>query len=283
MMDVVKFRLYCFAACAFLVMFSTIASAQSSRVYLGMDRNDYPGDATMKSLRQTFAFTGYWLNNPPGTNQNSWPGHRAALDAMGYGFLLLFNGREYAQIKAAGDAARLGATDATAAVQSARSEGFPRRAILFLDQEQGGRMLPEQRAYIHAWADGVVRGGYRAGVYCSGIPFRESGKVTIVTANDIRDNAGRRELHFFVSNDQCPPSPGCVFRRSPPRPAESGVNFANIWQYAQSPRRPAMTSACSETYAADGNCYAPGFATGSGVHLDLDSADSPDPSRGRTR
>ncbi len=47
-------------------------------------------------------------------------------------------------------------------------------------------MLPEQRAYIHAWVDGVVRGGYRAGIYCSGIPFRESSVVSIVTANDIR-------------------------------------------------------------------------------------------------
>ena len=30
-------------------------------------------------------------------------------------------------------------------------------------------MLPEQRAYIHAFVDGVVKGGYGAGVYCSGI------------------------------------------------------------------------------------------------------------------
>ena len=56
-------------------------------------------------------------------------------------------------------------------------------------------MLPEQRAYIHAWVDGVVRGGYRAGVYCSGIPFRESSTVSVVTANDIRDHAGGREIH----------------------------------------------------------------------------------------
>ena len=72
-------------------------------------------------------------------------------------------------------------------------------------------MLPEQRAYIHAWVDGVVRGGYRAGVYCSGIPSRESAAVSVVTANDIRDHDGGRDIHFFVSNDQCGPSPGCVF------------------------------------------------------------------------
>ncbi len=237
----------------------------------------------MKTLRQTFAFTGYWLNDPPGENQNSWQGHRQSVAALGYGFLLLFDGREYAVIKASGDAARLGASDAAAAVQSAQREGFPQRAIIFLDQEQGGRMLPEQRAYIHAWADGVVRGGYRAGVYCSGIPFRESSKISVVTANDIREHADGRDLHFFVSDDHCGPSPGCVFPQPPPRPADSGVAFANVWQYAQSPRRPEMTAACRQAYAADGNCYAPGFSPNSGVHLDVDSADSLDPSHGRTR
>ena len=256
---------------------------QLPTTFLGMDRNEYPGDAAMKTLRHTFAFTGYWLNNPPGESQNSWQGHHQVIDTMGFGFLLLFNGREYAAIKASGDATRLGMNDAAAAVQSARRESFPKRAIIFLDQEQGGRMLPEQRAYIHAWADAVVREGYRAGIYCSGIAFRESSKILVVTADDIRENAGGRELHFFASNDHCGPSPGCVFRQPPPRPADSGVAFANVWQYAQSPRRPDMTAACRQTYAADGNCYAPGFAPNSGVHLDVDTADSADPSQARTR
>src|SRR5262249_46776126 len=159
-------------------------------------------------------------------------------------FLLLFDGREYKELKASGNAARVGAGDATAAVEAAKQEGFPKRAIIFLDQEQGGRMLPEQRAYIHAWVDSVVQGGYRAGVYCSGIPFRESPGTSVITAEDIREHAGSREIHFFVSNDQCPPSPGCVFRKPPAKPSESGVNFAEAWQFAQSPRREEMTTAC---------------------------------------
>jgi hypothetical protein len=282
MMDGVNSRLHWSAAIVFLASLTITAHVQSRPTYLGMDRNEYPGDSAMKTLRKTFVFTGYWLNNPPGEAQNSWQGHRQAVEKMGYGFLLLFNGREYAAIKASGNAARLGANDAAAAVQSAQREGFPPRAMIFLDQEQGGRMLPEQRAYIHAWADGVMRGGYGAGVYCSAIPFRESSHVSVVTANDIRDHAGGRELKFFVSNDQCGPSPGCVVRRPPPRPTDSGVALANVWQYAQSPRRPEMTAACRQTYAPDGNCYAPGFSPNSRVHLDLDSADSSDPSHGRT-
>lgn len=257
--------------------------AQAQSTYLGMDRNDYPGEANMQLLHQTFTFTGYWLNNPPGADRNSWEGKRRQLQSMGFGFLLLFNGREYRDLKASGDAAGVGSRDAAKAVRAAESEGFPKKAILFLDQEQGGRMLPEQRAYIHAWIDGVVKGGYRAGVYCSGITFRESSKVSVVTAVDIRDNAGGRQIHFFISNDHCGPSPGCVFPSVPPKPAASGVAFADIWQYAQSPRRPEMTAACRQTYAPDNYCYPPGIAPSSGVHTDVNSANSPDPSQGRSQ
>jgi hypothetical protein len=143
-------------------------------------------------------------------------------------------------------------------------------------------MLPEQRAYIHAWVDGVVKGGYRAGVYCSGIAFRESPTVSVITANDIRENAGKREIHFFISNDQCPPSPGCAFPTTAPAPNASGLAFAEVWQYAQSPRRPEVTAACRRTYAADGNCYPPGVAPSSGLHIDVNTADSADPSRSGT-
>jgi len=260
-----------------------IAPAVVAQSYLGMDRNDYPGDATMRSLRQTFAFTGYWLNNPPGADRNSWKGKRPALQAMGYGFLILFNGREYKELKASGNAAGMGTRDAATAAQAASAEGFSQNAILFLDQEQGGRMLPEQRAYIHAWVDGVVKAGYRAGIYCSGIAFRESPKVSVITANDIRENAGRREIHFFIGNDQCPPSPGCVYRTTAPSPVASGLAFAEVWQYAQSPRRPEVTEACHATYASDGNCYPPGVAASSGLHIDIDAAGSPDPSSGVKR
>jgi Domain of unknown function (DUF1906) len=258
-----------------------ICLPMSAQTYLGMDRNDYPGFANMTAMRKTFAFTGYWLNNPPGASSNTWQGKRKTIEAMGYGFLLLFNGREYRQLKASGNAAQVGSNDAAVAVKAAAREGFPKGAILFLDQEQGGRMLPEQRAYIHAWVDGVAYAGYRAGVYCSGIPFRESNTVSVVTANDIRDHDGGREIHFFVSNDQCGPSPGCTFPKTPPAPTSSGVPFADAWQFAQSPRRPEITAACRQTYAPDGNCYPPAVSESSVVHVDVDTANSSDPSHAR--
>jgi len=86
--------------------------------YIGFDRNDYPGDANLKILRQTFSYSGYWLNNPPGAKTNSWTGKRKTLQAAGFGFLVLFNGRTYAEIRRAGDAAKLGTSDAAAAVRA---------------------------------------------------------------------------------------------------------------------------------------------------------------------
>ncbi len=197
------------------------AQGQSQTSYLGFDRNEYPADTNLKTLRQTFAYTGYWLNNPPGISSNSWAGHRAAVEAAGFGFLVLFNGRLYAELKNVARATQLGDSDAQAAAAAAQREGFPRATIIFLDQEQGGRMLPEQKAYIYAWVDGVTSVGFRAGVYCSGMASPDEGHV--VTAEDIREHAGEgaratRQIVYWVTNDACPPSPGCTFPQHPPKP-----------------------------------------------------------------
>ncbi len=249
--------------------------------YLGFDRNDYPGDSSLQLLRGKFSFAGFWLNNPPGANTNSWTGKRRVVQELGFGFLVVFNGRTFAQIKEAADATKLGASDGAMAVSSARHEGFPAGTIIFLDQEEGGRLLPEQRDYLHAWADAVQSAGFGAGVYCSGIAYREGSGATVVTAEDIRQNAGGRRLAYWVANASCPPSPGCVLPSKLPNPAASGVSFADVWQFAQSPRRVEFSSGCPANYSKDGNCYPPG-AEAERLHVDLDVGISTDPSRGRT-
>jgi hypothetical protein len=283
-----------FAMILFLVTILCGASASSgSTAFLGFDRNKYPGDANLKLLKQTFSYAGYWLNAPPGESTNTWAGHRAVVESAGFGFLVLFNGRLYAQLRTISNAQHLGQSDAAAAVASAKREGFPAKTIIFLDQEQGGRMLPEQKAYIYAWVDAVTSAGFRAGVYCSGQPAPDDGNV--VTAVDIRDHAGNvapgqnagrsaratREITYWVTNDACPPAPGCAFPPHPPNPAQSGVNFAEIWQFAQSPRRRDVAAHCPN-YNHDGNCNAPdGEALG--LHIDVNTANSPDPSHARNR
>lgn len=259
---------------------ATRSEGAPALTYLGFDRNIYPGDAALRLLKQTFSFCGYWLNVPPGETSNTWQGKRQVLTSSGFGFLVLFNGRLDRQLKSISNSRTVGMRDAAVAVQAARKEGFPGGTIIFLDQEEGGRMLPEQREYVYAWVDAVNASGYRAGVYCSGIPAREKGGATIITANDLQDNANGRKIVFLVYNDSCPPSPGCAFPRDPPSPQQSGVPFASVWQFAQSPRRREITARCPSKYGADGNCYAPLFQPTDGLNIDINSADSPDPSAG---
>jgi hypothetical protein len=251
--------------------------------YLGFDRNNYPGDQNLKVLRQTFSFTGFWLNHPPSAKTNTWSGKRKTLQSAGFGFLVLFNGRLFNELKSISYASKLGKSDAQTAAVAARREGFPAGTIIFLDQEQGGRMLPEQKAYIYAWVDGVTAGGFRAGIYCSGISAEKEGGEDIVTADDIRQNAGARKIVFWVTNDGCPPSPGCAFPKRAPSPLDSGIRFADIWQFAQSPKRPEVAASCPADYNPDGNCYPPGVSVADRIHIDVNTSTTDDPSHGRTR
>lgn len=252
---------------------------ETSTAYLGFDLNLFPGEQALGVLRKTFAFGGYWLSPPPGERTNTWTGKRQAMKNQGLGFLLLDRGRETRELRTMSQARERGGVDARNAVAAAKSDGFPRKAILFLDIEEGGRLPETYHAYLRAWAEGIESAGYRAGAYCSGMPVVEGGGVTITTADDIRAHAPSTDFTFFVFNDACPPSPGCVFSVHPP-PARSGIPYASLWQFAQSPRRKQFTAHCAPGYHADGNCYAPGDSAHAWF-LDLDSATSADPSNGR--
>lgn len=257
-------------------------------VYSGFDRNDYPGDGVMASMHNRFAFTGYWVTDPPGETTNSWMGKRGLLRQQGWGFLVLANGRLDAEILKAQKGghghsvispAELGRKDAAIAVAAAQREGFPAHTILFLDQEEGGRLLDEQAGYLLGWTEAVAATDFRPGVYASGQPVPDEPGKTITTIDHIRSRVQSDHLHeiaMFDAQDACPPAPGCVVQ--PPPLDASGEPGLIAWQYAQSPRRPDITKACARTYASDGNCYATGFST---IFLDMDAASSADPSHGR--
>lgn len=260
-----------------ILMFFALCGAElgaQQTAFLGFDRNGYPGDAALPALHATFAYTGYWLNNPPGTTRNSWQGHRSTLVQAGFGFLVLFNGRLDSQLQR-GDAAALGTRDGAAAVNAAHAEGFPTGTLIFLDMEEGGRMLPEQAAYLFAWAAAVRQSEMRPGVYCSGQPVNEGHGVTITTAADIRARQPF-PIALWVAQDACPPAPGCT-PHAPPV-GQSGTSDAVVWQFAQSPRRPEITRACAASYARDGNCH---VSAAPGLNIDLNTATTADPSGGR--
>ena len=304
---------------------TAVRTASTARTYAGFDSNLYPGDDQLQRLRRSFDYAGYWLSPPPGATATTWRGKRELLEQHGFGFLVLYNGRLEKEIadfsrshhgqpgNGISPPAALGAADAKLAVIAARREGFPAGTILFLDQEEGGRLTEPQTAYLFAWAKGVREGGFRAGAYCSGIPVLE-GKGSITTAQDIvakekaavaaedakaeirtgkataaQAKAGKAEdeaIALWVYNDACPPAPGCVVPPRMPEPGLSGMESAEVWQYAQSPQRRPIASACPGYNKADNNCYLPGVDRGAKAMgeplLDLDTATSADPSHGRT-
>lgn len=254
-------------------------AAESRRSYLGFDRNIYPGDASLPILRKSFAFTGYWLSPPPGEKRNTWKRKRELLLSHGFGFLVLYRGRDSIELKNEADAREKGTKDSRDAAAAAKEEGFAAGTIIFLDIEEGGRLPATYHAYLRAWSEELAHAGFLTGVYCSGIPVKEERGVTLTTAEDIRGRASSHEPLIWTYNDACPPSPGCAFPENPPAPSASGISYALVWQFAQSPRRREFTASCPAKYARDGNCY----ALGDSAHawfLDVNTATSADPSGG---
>lgn len=246
--------------------------------YLGFDRNDYPGDDAMNLLRRDFAFTGYWLGNPPEEKTNSWSGKRELLRSQGFGFVLLFAGPTSSQLRDEPYTRKRVADDTQTAAAAARREGFPSGSVIFLDMEEGGRLPSTYVTYLKVWASELERLGFRPGVYCSGIPIDEGGGLSLITADFIREQIKPLELEYWIYNDSCPPSPGCVKPLDPPAPSKSGVAYAHIWQFVRSPRDKETSRHC-RGYAKDGNCYA-ALDTAHKFHLDVNSATSADPSGG---
>ena len=255
--------------------------SETHGAYLGFDSNIYPGDVALPVLRKTFAFTSYWLSPPPLEKINTWLGKRELVRSQGFGFLVLYRGRASSELKKPEDAGRTGGQDASSAAGAAKREGFPANTIVFLDIEEGGRLSPAYHSYIQGWLATLTALGYQGGFYCSGIPWKEDAHTIITTADDISSDLRPKSRAFSIwaYNDTCPPSLGCSFPQNPPPPSESGIGYATVWQFAQSPRRKEVTSKCAATYHRDGNCYAPGD-TAQAWMLDVNSANSQDPSHG---
>ncbi|HKW33570.1 MAG TPA: glycoside hydrolase domain-containing protein [Candidatus Acidoferrum sp.] len=255
---------------------ASTAQQAPQHYYLGFDRNDYPGDEAMKLLRRDFAFTGYWLGNPPEETTNSWTGKREFLRSQGFGFVLLFAGPASGQLLDEAYTRKRVADDTQTAVAAARREGFSAGSVIFLDIEEGGRLPSTYVTYLKTWASELERLGFRAGVYCSAIPVDEGGGSRLVTSDFIREQIKPAGLVYWVYNDSCPPSPGCSPPQDPPAPSKGGSAYAQIWQFVRSPRDKETARRC-RGYAKDGNCYA-ALDAAHRFHLDLNSATSPDPS-----
>lgn len=191
--------------------------------YLGFDTMDYPGDSAMQSwwTGTPFEFCGFYLGGPYYNfgQASPWIPKRNYLRGLGYGFLVLYLGR---QSDSSNLTSAQGVTDANDAASLAQSAGFPTNTIIYLDVEQGGTLSPAFITYIDSWINQINNNtNYRPGVYCS---YQTSDQIN----NSIHVNC-----QFACYNINVPPSPGNATPSPAPDPTGCGVIYALDWQYAQ--------------------------------------------------
>jgi hypothetical protein len=239
---------------------SSVPEVAVATYYYGFDRSVYPGDPKMSSLwsGSVFWYTGFYLAPAPHHTDTSWMSKRTYLKNLGWGFLPIYIGRQegdgnlnYAQ----------GQTDADNADSLGRQAGFPGGTHIFLDIETGGTLSANFINYIKGWVHEIDSTNtiYWASIYCN-----------VSCAAQIKTAIGSDYATFWCVKPDCPPSPGCNLPSPAPNPANCGISYALVWQYAQTPK-PALIS-CTGYTGNQCDQYS--------LDLDLNTATSTNPSNG---
>jgi hypothetical protein len=203
-------------------------------VYAGFDTWQYPGEAVMRSWRETspYRWVGYYLTSPC-HRHTTWMGTRGTLERMGWGIALLYVGQQFWERPARTDlppeqilcsntllTAERGRIEGRDAVAKATLEGFPSGSIIFLNVERMQQIPEAFVIYYQAWQDEVLASGrYRPGTYV----HRINAADLYPLAQTAYLRAGSRESPpFWVAGGQ-----GFTLDRAP---SASGYPFAQVWQ-----------------------------------------------------
>jgi hypothetical protein len=235
----------------------------------GFDTRDYPGDATMRRWYDAspYRWVGYYLPAPCYTG-TTWTGRREALRTMGWGFAVLYVGeQDWAAIRnlpqdtvpVAAPSARCTSVNLTPevaarhggeATAATAADGFPGGTVIFLNVERVENVSPGLASYVRTWAATVLEEGrYVPGLYAH--DHNASELFTILAEEFVR--RGRTERpRLWVARGA-----GFDIQRAP---VESGYAVAVAWQGRFDIR---------ETW------------DGITLTIDVNVADSADPSRGR--
>jgi len=253
------------AACAPL---QTVAPGVARGVP-GFDTRDYPGDATMRRWMESspYRWVGYYLPAPCYTG-TTWTGRRDALRNMGWGFAVLYVGEqdwaamqalpqdtvpvavEGARCSSANLTAEQGSRHAAEAQAATARDGFPDGTVIFLNVERVERVSPRLLAYVRSWTGAVLDGGRHVpGLYAHD---HNAAELYTAVAEEFARRGRVERPRLWVAR-----AAGFDINRSP---AESGYPVAAAWQGRFDIRE-----------AWDGVT----------LTIDVNVADSTDPSRGR--
>jgi hypothetical protein len=235
----------------------------------GFDTRDYPGDAVMRRWfdASPYRWVGYYLPAPCYTG-TTWSPRREALRQMGWGFAVLYVGEQdwgairglpADTIPVAQPGARCATTNLTAengvahaadAQRAAAADAFPDGTVIFLNVERVERVSTDLAAYVRSWFAGLLDGGrYVPGLYAHDLNAAE---LYAILAEEFVRRGRTERPRLWVAR-----AAGFDIARAP---AESGYAVAAAWQGRFDVR---------ETW------------DGVTLNIDVNVADSADPSRGR--
>ena len=210
--------------------------------YVGFDTHTYPGTGVMRTWKQTpgspYSWVGYYLPSPCHADR-SWTGKRDTLIAMGWGLAAVYVGQQSwgktprslsssqlaalrKRTKCSTDLmnASEGIVDADDATSAAQTEGFPPRAIVFLDLERVETIPAPMRAYYTAWVERMLSNGrYEPGIYA-----HEHNAASIYTdvKNTFAAKGDTTTPRFWIAGGK-----GFDTGRAP---QDVGFVFAGVWQ-----------------------------------------------------
>jgi hypothetical protein len=237
-----------------------------ARGIAGFDTRDYPGDVVMRRWfgASPYRWVGYYLPAPCYTG-TTWSGRRTALRDIGWGFAILYVGEqdwremggarvdtsvENPRCSSAHLTAEQGSAHAAEAAAAAQADGFPTGTFIFLDVERVDRVSPELEAYVRGWVRAMLGAGrFTPGLYAHDVNV-EPLYAAVADEYVRHQRTGRPPL--WVAR-----AAGFDVRAAP---RESGYAAAAIWQGVLNTR---------EEW------------NGAELNIDVNVADSADPSRGR--
>ena len=200
----------------------------------GFDTGSYPGDHVMEAwFGNPYVFTGYYLEAPC-HNANTftpWQGHMADLRQMGWGFVVVYVGRQAVGCGSSSLTRAEGLGDAIDTINKAKIDDMPNDTTIYLDIELMENVSGAMIDYMRGWIAGILDDGtYKPGIYAH---FRNA--VALF-------NAAQQEYAAHGLPGGAPAfwvvrvPGGGVFNVNLSSPADlatlspTPINFANVWQ-----------------------------------------------------
>jgi peptidoglycan hydrolase-like protein with peptidoglycan-binding domain len=213
----------------------TLASLQNAPVAIttsfpGFDTAIFPGVNRMRIWKNAspYQYVGFYLKSPC-VASFSWMGNRQALTDMGWRLIAIYVGQqESSSVCSRTNLTRTqGVIDAGDAASRAAGEGFPAGTTIYLDVERVNDIGFAWTSYIGSWVSQLLQSPYLPGVYChkfNALGVRQAAVGALPS--------GSAPPRFWIVGSGSP-----AFNVQTSKPADVGVDFADMWQCPTSTSR----------------------------------------------